>query len=125
MKMTYLSLVVLGAGVLLVVLSQFWPSIIGGVVWNEEQAREHAQASAKLHQLSHLRGRAKDDGHEHDENPEGPSLEEARQRYERSQAMLLQARSYREGTARVMKWAGVLCSLLGATGYFVLRSAGE
>ena len=125
MKMIYLSLVVLGAGVLLVVLSLFWPRIIGGVVWNEQQAREHAQASADVHHLSHLRGHTTDHGHEHAENSEGRSLEEAKQRYERTRASLHRARSYREGTARAIKWAGVLCSFLGAAGYFVLRSASE
>jgi hypothetical protein len=125
MKMINLSLVVLGAGVLLVVISLFWPRFTAEIFWDDQKAREHSQVSAKLHQLSHLRGHTAAHGNEHDGNPEGRSLEEAKQRYQRSRAMLHRARSYREGTARVLKWTGVLCSFLGAAGYFLLRSAGE
>jgi ABC-type transport system involved in cytochrome bd biosynthesis fused ATPase/permease subunit len=123
MKLSDLPLTALGVGIVLVVLSLIWPSIIGKAVWSEQQAREHATAAAELHRLAHGHAHAAD----HAAGVEGEhnrgSLEEAKQRYERSQDMLQRAKTYRQGTARLLRWAGTACSLLGAAGYFLLRSA--
>jgi hypothetical protein len=127
MKMSNLCLIALGAGIFLVVLSFIWPSIIRGAVWSEQQASEHAEAAAELHRLSHARahGAGPASGYpaaDKEGDRAARLLEEAKQRYERSQAMLQRARSYRQGIAGLLRGAGAVCSLLGG-GFFLLRRA--
>lgn len=123
--MTDLPLIAVGVGILLVALSFAWPSVIGNAGWSQEQASEHAAAAAELHRLVHAQAHAQEAEHEGhaEEEHAGGSLEEARGRYERSSAMLEQARSYRRWTATILRLTGVFCTLSGAAGYFVLRSA--
>lgn len=138
MKMVYLTLALAEMGVLLIVLSFFWPSLLGTeVVWTEEQAVEHSQAAAELHQLQHER--IHEQGHEHDPQHahpgaqqagsdgehDGGSFEAAKRRYEDSRAKLQTARSLRLKTATYLKWSGVICSVVGVVGYCLLRLANE
>jgi len=132
MKM-YLPLIVLGVGVSLVVLSFLWPRMVRKAVWSEEQATERSQAGGHLHALMHARVHSKARGNSHEEGhgehgtagPTAEEIEAARQRFDRTTEGLDKARARREGTARLLKWAGGICSLLGAAGYFILmRSAG-
>jgi len=123
MKIRHLPLIVLGVGIILVGLSLVWPRIIAGAVWSEPQASEHAEASAELHRLSHARAHAADHGAEHKEEHKAGPLAEARERYERSQTALQQAQAYRRGSTWLLRWAGGICTLLGAAGYFFLRAA--
>ena len=97
--------------------------MISGVVWSEQQASEHAEASAKLHRLAHAHPHSADHGDGSEGEHKNRSLKEARQRYEQSGAMLERARAYRQGMARLLKWAGAACALLGGVGYFLLRAA--
>ncbi|MHC4179663.1 MAG: hypothetical protein ACYSWU_19295, partial [Planctomycetota bacterium] len=120
MKIAHLALVSLGVGILLIALSFFWTGMIGSVVWNEQQAREHSQASAELHRLSHRHGPDADHGSGAEGEHEARSLEEARERYENSNAKLQQARAYRSGTARLLKWLGAFLAFLGGVGYLLL-----
>ncbi len=123
MKMTHLSLIVLGLGIALVALSYIWPHVTGGLFWDDQQAQEHAAAGAKVHHLSHSRAHSAahgDDGHQ---EPEPGALEAAREQFEQTQADLRRARSNRQGTATLLKWTGAACSLLGGIGYFALRAA--
>jgi hypothetical protein len=119
-KLNHLPLIALGAGLLLVGLSLVWPRMIGSTVWTEEQARQFSEASANVHQAahdhSHDAGAAADD-----QKPQAQSLEEARRRFEQSRAQLDRAQSLRAGTARVLKWAGAVCVVLGAAAHFLLR----
>lgn len=138
MKMIHLSLTLAGLGVLLIVLSFAWPSIIGTHrVWSDQQAREHAQAAADLHQLQHERihdpgdepGHAHPQANPHEAGSDGQqnpgTFEAAKDRYERSQAELDAARSYRLTIAMYLKCIGVVCALFGVVGYLVLRAAGN
>jgi len=123
MTIRNLPLIAMGMGILLVALSLVWPRVIGGAVWNEQQASEHAEASAELHRLSHAGSHAADHGTGGKEEHKAGSLAEARQRYERSQAALQQAQAYRRGSTWLLRWMGGICALLGAAGYFLLRAA--
>jgi ABC-type transport system involved in cytochrome bd biosynthesis fused ATPase/permease subunit len=123
MTIRRLPLIVLGIGVLLVAISLVWPRIIARTVWNQQQASQHAEAAAELHRLSHARAHAADHAAEGKEEHKGGSLEEARQRYDRSQTALQQARAYRRGSTWLLRGAGGACALLGAAGYFLLRAA--
>jgi len=123
MKIRHLPLIVLGLGIILVGLSVVWPRIIADAFWNDGQASEHAEASAELHHLSHARAHAADHGAEGKEEHKAGSLAEARERYERSQAALQQAQGYLRGSTWLLRWAGGICALLGAAGYFLLRAA--
>jgi len=122
MKIRHLPPILLGVGIILVGLSLVWPRIIGGAVWSEQQASEHAEASAELHRLSHAGSHAADRGTGGEEEHKAGSLAEARQRYERSQAALQQAQAYRRGSTWLLRWVGGICVLLGAAGYFLLRA---
>jgi hypothetical protein len=123
MKVRCLPLIVLGVGVILVGLSLVWTRVIAEVVWNDEQASELAQASAELHRLSHARAHARDHGARDKDEHQAGSLEQARERFERSQAALQQAQAYRWGSTWLLRGAGGLCAILGAAGYFILRAA--
>jgi hypothetical protein len=123
MKIRDLPLIALSIGILLVALSFAWPRIIGGVVWNEQQASEHAEAAAELHRLSHAQSHAEGHGAGAKEEHQAGSLAEARQRYELSQAALQQAQAYRWGSTQLLRWAGGFCSILGAAAYLLLRAA--
>lgn len=123
MKIIHLPLIAMGVGILLMAFSFVWPRMIGGVVWSEQQASEHAEAAAELHRLAHARAHSADHGDGSEGEHKARSLEEAKQRYEQSNAMLERARAYRRRTARLLKWAGAACALLGGAGYILLRAA--
>ncbi len=123
MKIIHLPLIALGLGILLMAFSFLWPRMIGGVVWSEQQASKHAETAAELHRLSHAHSHSADHGEGSEREHKARSLEEAKQRYEQSKAMLERARAYRRRTARLLKWAGAACSLLGGAGYLFLRAA--
>jgi hypothetical protein len=109
-------------GVLLIALSFLWPCLVRtDMVWGDPQAREHARAAAELHQLAHERAHATESNHRHD----AESLAAARRRYERSQAELQAARSFRRRPTTLLRWAGVVCCLAGGVGYWVLRAAAD
>jgi hypothetical protein len=122
MKIIHLPLIVTGIGVLLVGLSFVWPGMVGPKVWSDEQALHHSQVSADIHSLAHQQPRGTDDepanGHQAEQ---ARSLQEARQRFQQSQEMLQQAQGYRDGVPRLLRWAGGLCVVLGAAGFFLLR----
>lgn len=124
MKLIHLPLVVVGIGIFLVVLSFVWPSIMGTkVVWSEDQARELSEASAEMHRLLHEHDHGTADGNPEEGEPD--VLLAAKERYERSEAGLQRARSLQQGPAAVFKWTGIVLALLGAVGYFVVRSLAE
>ncbi len=131
MKIIHLPLTVIAIGVLLVVASQVWPSLVGGSVWSEEQARTLSRASAEVHRLQDHghghgeAGHAHGDGHDHGQgHQEGPkTLEEAKRLYEIEEAKLRKARSFRSTPAVFFKWSGILCLIVGVVGFYVLRTA--
>ena len=107
---------------LLLALSVAWPHITGRPDWTDRQARPLAQAAADVHRLSHSHAHAEDHP-QTDREDKTDQLAAAKQRYERSSAMLQRARSHPARIARFLKWTGILCSLLGVGGYFWLRCA--
>lgn len=124
MKRAYLPLIAMGVGIFLIGLSSLWPSMTAKALWSEQQAREHSQAAAALHWLAHAHADGRHGGGETNHHPKADSLRAARDRYERSKAMLERARSYPQRIATALKWTGVLCALLGIMGYFVAARPG-
>ena len=126
MKLIHLPLLAMTLGVCLVAFSFLWPRIVGtGMVWSEEEAHELSEAAAEMHRLVHEHGHAAPEAGANHEEDEPEVLRAARQRYQRSEAGLRRARSLRQGPAAVFKWTGIVLALLGAGGYFVVRSLGE
>ena len=123
MKTIHLPPIAVAAGMFLLALSVAWPHVTGRPEWTEQRAGLLAQAAADVHRLSHSHAHAEDHADETDQGDKTNELAAAKQRWERSRAMLQQARSQPAKIARLLKWTGILCSLLGVAGYFVLRSA--
>ncbi len=125
MKIVHLPLISTAVGILLVGLSFAWPAMIKRAVWDDHRARQRAEASADVHRLSHVVGHAADRQHPDEGQQTAGSLEEAKQRFQRSNAMLQRARSYRQWTATLLRWMGAACTLLGAGSYFALVRAAD
>lgn len=140
MKMSQLAVGVFFVGLVLLGLSALWPVFVRPkTVWSDQQAQQHSQASAEVHRLieqqvhAEAAARGGDPAHAHGathpvpgQEPGGPeALEAAKERFRQSQAQLERARSMREGPTRVFKWLGIACALLGAAGYYALRSSDE
>jgi len=140
MKLAQAALYAIGLGLVLVFAAMIWPKLMGpGRVWTEQQAQEHSQAAARMHELVHANHAHEEagshQGHAHTQSgahaPGGQQdaatvaadLEVATERYEKSRDALEGAKSLRSGPATLMKWAGLLLMTLGVTGYFVQRNA--
>jgi hypothetical protein len=109
----------LGLGLVLVVLSWIWPSVVGpGIAWSDAQATEHAKASAHLH---YQQGEVALHAVEHGRKPDLKAIAEARERYEASQAKLQAAQRWRSGVALWLQWTGLLLAAVGLVGYFAVR----
>lgn len=142
MNMIYVSLGLAGLGLLLIVISFVWPTMVPTEeIWSAQQAREHAQAGANLHYLQHQRIHKHDHqpgkSHRHaptdpshqdhpqddesDDQPDDGSFQAAQQRYDRSRMELKAAQSYRGRIAGYFRWTGFTCSLVGIVGYCLLR----
>ena len=121
MKIIHLPPIAIGTGLLLVGLWLLWPSLLGKSVWSDQQAHERSRASADLHRLVHEHHDAEAHGGTSDST--AAELREAEARYERSDAQLQRARSLRDRTAAVLKWAGILLLAVGAGGYWILQRA--
>lgn len=142
MKLAQAALYAIGLGLVLLFAAMIWPKLMGpGRVWTEQQAQEHSQAAARMHELvhanhahqeaashqgytpGHTHSGAHAPGGEQDAAAVAAELEVATERYEKSRDALASAKSLRSGPATFMKWAGVLLMTLGVAGYFVQRNA--
>ena len=107
-------------GVILIILSFFWVAMFPPEdVWSEEQAKEHAQASALYHQLQHTVGGA----HRHGPlGPQGKSskqytkadLAAAKLRWETSYAALQEAQGRGQSTKIWLRFGGIAVAAVGA-----------
>ncbi len=121
MKLIHLPPIAMAAGLVLLILSFVWPQTDDSdAVWSDEQARERSEAAAELHQLQQAHG--EDEAKTHDESGHAAKLAKARQRYERSNALLESARSRRRWPATLLGWGGGLLALAGITAYCVFRT---
>lgn len=118
MKLPLLMLGLIIGGVVLVGLSLVWPSAARSASpWTPEEAKEHAQAGGKAHHL----------GHEliHKGNKatsvDRAAFQEAKERFDRADAALLEAQNRGQKTAAILKWLGIVCVLLGGGGFLILR----
>lgn len=142
MRTIFFSAVVLGA--VLVVVSFFWPTLVGGKRhWSPEQANQYQIAAGNLHCLTFEVENAKElvkqtpDGQKRfadskladataSKTPVDPiaatpdrmanEYAKAKQEYERQKDALDAARSYGEGVALAMRWIGALLSAGGVGG---------
>jgi hypothetical protein len=114
MKIFGFSAVVIGLALL--VLSLSWRSIFPAEqVWSESQAKEHSEASALYHQLQHTVG-----GHSH--GPLGSrgkaftkaDLNAAKERWEKSNAQLLEAKDRGKQAMWWLMIGGVAVTAVGA-----------
>jgi hypothetical protein len=122
--MTPLGLVGTTVGSLALGLSFVWTIVFPPErQWTEDQAKEHQQASAKVHQLQHMVG-----GHSHGKQPAAArtasqptqaDLDAARSHYEKTRAGLETARSEGRHTALWLRYGGVVIAALGVAGLAV------
>jgi hypothetical protein len=118
-----LSLGGLGAcllGALLIVASIFWPRWVRtDSVWTDGQALEYAKAAGTYHQLAFEHGTTR----KPQESPgEHPEVTAARDQYQGLRDNLDRARGAGWAGARILKWCGVSCALLGCALLMVQRS---
>lgn len=111
MNTSYVPMVLAGAGIVLIVVSFVWPSMVSNEsIWSRQQAQEHADLAANVHASQHPRSQ---DSDTHDDD----SSAAVKQRHERSAAELKAAIAYPGKTAAYFRWAGIACSLLAVAAY--------
>ena len=87
--------------------------------WSEEQAMERIEAGFEIHNLPHA----------HSDNPAEMSQikrreEETLNRYEKIQAELLEAQGRPQRIASILKWLGMVSTVLGVGVYYATRESG-
>ena len=115
------------SGLLLLAVSVIWPRLIDDDrVWSPEQAHEHAQAAASLHQLTHEAAEAQlnDRASEAEKARRRAELQAAEQRYNTSNEQLEWAKQVRGGgtAADVIWWLAIALLIIGAVRHFALQS---
>jgi hypothetical protein len=137
MKWTVLPPVVISLGLALMVISWAWPVVMPvKSVWSEEQAQDRSEASADVHRLHYEYHAAveREQGSGSNSAGRGGAMEasgradeikveydKAKSRLQRSSEELKSARSFRLGLKGILWWSGIVFSLVGVGGYFVLR----
>lgn len=124
-KSTILPLLGVIFGLGLIASSFYWTSPLGPQPqWTEQQALEYQKAGAEYH-------RAK--GHQHDESDdaghapdrENDEVRDARQQWERRDAMLQAIQSGHKRVALTLWWSGVAIAALGVVGAMFVRPQSE
>ncbi|MCP4190397.1 MAG: hypothetical protein GY768_07195 [Planctomycetaceae bacterium] len=114
-------------GLALLGLSYVWPLIVSqDLVWSKEQATENAQASAGLHEMTHMAAHSdisKDSPAEKEQMK--LQLEKAQQRFSDSRAKLDRARNVRQTAAQVLRWGGISLAVIGVIYSLASRSEGD
>jgi hypothetical protein len=128
MKSTHLWAGLIVCGLLLMSISAVWPQLaqLRGGPWTEQQALEHSRIAADLHRLGHEVAHADDPPHrassEDDATNRAADYQEARARYQQSDAQLRNAQFWSQDVAEWIRWFGLACCLLGTVGYYFIRS---
>jgi hypothetical protein len=115
MKTKTISPLATALGVLLIILSFAWPSLIDqDSVWSDEQEQERGDAIGELHRASH--------GASHGASS-SEALELAQARIKRSNTALKQARDGHQWTIYLLKWSGIFLVAVGAIALIATRIA--
>lgn len=124
MKLTHLAGTVIALGLFFLLLAGLWSLVFSDkAVWTEPQAKEYQEAAASLHAAAHQRADAGKPPHANEPAHNSTvSYDEAKARYEKSQAALDSARSFQSRPAAIFRWIGGILCTLGLVGYFVGRS---
>jgi hypothetical protein len=111
-----ISLLLIGAGLLLMVLASTWPQIRGvQPMWSNQQAAEYANSAASLHRLKHEASHAPKDPHVTE------SLEAAQRRFDVSTTALQAAKAGRATVVGILWWTGAALLLAGGSVFFAAR----
>ncbi len=116
--MKKLSVLCVLLGIILMVSAFVYPRAVKPD-WSEEQAMERIEAGNEIHNLPRA----------HSENPAEMSQierrkEEALSRYEKIQTELVEARERLHRTASILKWLGMVSTVLGVGVYYATRESG-
>ena len=115
-----LAAVLLASGILLVLLSLFWPS--GGVAhsnWSPEQAKKYQEASVKLHSLSHASVHSSS---EVDQAAMRKDLQQAEAEYNAIRTKLDSAIDQPKRFSHMLRWTGIALMAVGGWGLYRLRA---
>jgi biopolymer transport protein ExbB/TolQ len=131
MKFSRVAISMLVMGLALVAFSFVWPFVASSTLsssWTKEQARQHAETSAKLHQLAHERGHLADESANHSEKHVAHSsrneadlereFKETEAKYKEGDAKLAYAQSFSDRVAFWIRCFGGILLLLGLTAHF-------
>lgn len=111
-----LATISISVGILLILLSLFWPTRGGGQSnWSPEQAKKYQAASVKLHSLAHSTAHAS----AAEQQASRKELEQAEAEYTEIRAGLDSAIDGPRRFSRVLRWTGVF--LLAAGGLVIYR----
>lgn len=119
-----LCLTLMGAGLLLVVISYVWPQETAArAAWTEEKARQRLEAGHELHRLQGMQAHADAPAgvaHSHGDHDQGApnaaALEEARRQFEGTTAPLEAARNSHAWLITLIKWLGIALAGVGLGG---------
>jgi hypothetical protein len=152
MKTQGVWIVLILAGMGLVCISWFWPSLVGGRQnWSDAQAKEYTETLIEYHRLNgeftQVQQQLKQTGPSNPQaslansrlansaatgEPVDPAaatadrlateLSASKARYQKQLAALDQARTHGEGAATVMRWLGIALAAAGIVGMLAGRS---
>ncbi len=118
--MKKLSVLCVLLGIILMVSAFVYPRVLKPQsLWSKEQAMERTEVGYEIHNLPHA----------HSDNPAEMSQikrreEETLNRYEKIQAELLEAQGRPQRTASILKWLGMISTVLGIGVYYATRESG-
>jgi hypothetical protein len=132
MKFSRAAMSMLIMGLALVAFSFVWPLVASSTLssssWTKEQARQHAETSAKLHELAHERGHFADDSASHAEKHASHSakneadlereFKETEAKYKEGDAKLAYAQSFSDRVTFWIRCFGGILLLLGLAAHF-------
>lgn len=128
MKLMHISAGLIVLGLLLMVISAVWPELVQlrGGMWTEQQALQHTRIAADLHRLEHELSHADAPSRQRSNDDNDPnsaaSYQQAKARYQQSDAQLRTAQFWSLDAAEWIKWFGIAFCLLGTIGYYFVRS---
>lgn len=114
----------ISCGLILLGVSYAWNLIVPQeAVWSSEQALENADASAGLHEMTHIAAHS-DISKDADAKKQQvkDELAAAQQRFETSRSDLDRARDVRQTTAQVLRWTGISIAVIGVMRYLAIRA---
>jgi hypothetical protein len=113
------ALLALLIGIAAIAMSLIWPSLpLHRILWNDNQAHQYQEVSAKLHELAHRYG---DQTGSSKGSAPSPELKRAQKEYDDLRQQLDTARSEPARLSSLMLLAGILLSVTGGAIYLTNR----